>query len=104
MEKEYAKKCIQRLSDPEDKEYKNKSLNKDNFWDTKDPNWFQEKSAHRVFKLGVYLLCLILVALLIVNPMLEKGINTLWLLGLVWGIYAVVVAISSFFLSKNKCL
>ena len=62
LEDECADKRIQRMTEP--------TKGKVYWAKAETPNWLQKKSAHRVFRWGMYLICSILFALLFVNPLL----------------------------------
>lgn len=59
LEKKYAIKRLQRMSKP--------SGNKREYHEVKDATWFENLSAHRIFKWGMYIICSSLLFLLPIN-------------------------------------
>jgi hypothetical protein len=96
LEKEHAQKYIQRMTKPKrGLDYWAKSGKKH------DPTTFQKFSAHRLFKWGMYLICFLLLALLVLNGLKSNPDISLYVVGFAWGLYAALVATAIWFLRKN---
>lgn len=96
LEQRHAEKCIQRMTEPE------KSI--EYWYKEENPTWLQKKSAHRLFRWGMYGICLLLLTLLVLNWVNYNPGVPLCAIVIVWVAYIAVVIVAACFLWKNRAL
>ncbi len=96
LEKEHAQKCIQRMSEPREHTA---------YWAKKhDPTPLEKFSAHRLLKYGMYLVCLLMLALLFFNWLIYNPNTPACLKWPPIGVCVAGVLVAFFFLWKNRAL